>query len=83
MAAHGIDVREYGRALIARCPAQTDIFVNWPAHSPNALAFARSKRPRRRTEAIVSTCLGVYTYADFDIAPIQYFIGRLSGLFLD
>ncbi|MGY6236719.1 hypothetical protein [Burkholderia ambifaria] len=27
--------------------------------------------------------LGVYTYADTDIASIQDFIGRLSDLFLD
>ncbi len=27
--------------------------------------------------------LGVYTYADSDIVSIQYFIGRLSDLFLD
>ncbi|WP_165765584.1 hypothetical protein [Burkholderia puraquae] len=57
-----------------------------PRGNAPVVRVARAKvaqtRPRpARTGRVVR--LSVYTYAESDIAAIQYFIGRLSDLFLD
>ncbi|CAI8698123.1 hypothetical protein EMIT0111MI5_80164 [Burkholderia sp. IT-111MI5] len=69
-----------------RPPLPVSSTLTRPTHCPNARAFTPSKRlgrPDAGTTPGAPARLGVYTYADSDIASIQDFIGRLSDLFLD
>lgn len=64
------------KAAFGGFAARNGVGRAWPVHK-----FVASAAQAGRNGPGIR--LGVYTYADSDIVSIQYFIGRLSDLFLD